>query len=445
MASDELRTLPAWISIYRASAAQARDDVTGTAAHARHALELAGPEDHLAIAGAAGFLGLSAWGAGDLETAVETFSETVRSLHAAGHIADELGSTVVLAQMWMIRGQPRMARRLYERALRTAQQDPGAASTILGDLHVGLSEVLLEQGDLEAAAHHLQTSKELGEGASFLENRHRWYVAMAGLRGAQGHHETAVELLDQAESKYLRGFFPDVRPIPAMRALIHIGQGLVDEAWDWASEHQVTAVTEPTYLNEFNLLTLARLLVATARSEGRSTEVRGMMPTLARLLEEAEAGGRVRSVVEILVTQALVLESLHNRVEALDSLARALTAGVPAGLLRPFLDAGEPLQSLLGEVGRRPATGEYVRALRAAGSAATVMLTTTDGPSQGTLSDRELEVLRLLATPLSGPEIARQLFVSINTLRTHTKRIFTKLDVNTRAAAVSRAADLGLL
>ena len=445
MASDELRTLPAWISIYRAAAAQARDDVTGTAAHARHALELAGPEDHLAIAGAAGFLGLSAWGAGDLETAVETYSETVRSLHAAGHIADELGSTVVHAQMWMIRGQPRMARRLYERALRTAQQDPGAASTTLGDLHVGYSEVLLEQSDLEAAAHHLQTSKELGEGASFLENRHRWYVAMAGLRGAQGHHETAVELLDQAESMYLRGFFPDVRPIPAMRALIHIGQGLVDEAWDWASEHQVTAVTEPTYLNEFNLLTLARLLVATARSEGKSTDVPGMMPTLVRLLEEAEAGGRVRSVVEILVTRALVLESLHNRVEALDSLARALTVGVPAGLLRPFLDAGEPLQSLLGEVGRRPATREYVQALRAAGSAATVILTTTDGPSQGTLSDRELEVLRLLATPLSGPEIARQLFVSINTLRTHTKRIFTKLDVNTRAAAVSRAADLGLL
>src|SRR4030095_3167163 len=183
--------LPAWISIYRGAAAQARDDVTGTAAHARHALELAGPEDHLAISGAAGFLGLSAWGAGDLETAVETYSQTVRSLHAAGHIADELGSTVVHAQMWMVRGQPRMARRLYQRALRTARQDPDAASTILGDLHVGLSEVLLEQDDLEPAAHHLQTSKELGEGASFLENRHRWYVAMAGLRGGPGRHQNA--------------------------------------------------------------------------------------------------------------------------------------------------------------------------------------------------------------------------------------------------------------
>jgi LuxR family maltose regulon positive regulatory protein len=375
---------------------------------------------------------------------VETFSQTVRSLHAAGHIADELGSTMVHAQMWVIRGQPRTARRLFERALRTARQDPGAAATVVGDLHVGLSEVLLEQSDLEAAAHHLRTSKELGEGASFIENRHRWYVAMAGLRGAQGHYGTAVELLDQAESKYLRGFFPDVRPIPAMRTSVHLRQGNLDEAWDWANEHQVTAATEPTYLNEFDLLTLARLLVATAGSEERAPEVRGMLPILVRLLEGAEAGGRVRSVVEVLVAQALVLDSLHDRDEAMDSLARALPLGVPAGLMRPFLDAGEPLQRLLGEVGRRPATREHVQALRAAGSAARVILT-TDGPTQGTLSDRELEVLRLLATPLSGPEIARQMFVSINTLRTHTKRIFTKLDVNTRAAAVSRAADLGLL
>lgn len=86
-----------------------------------------------------------------------------------------------------------------------------------------------------------------------------------------------------------------------------------------------------------------------------------------------------------------------------------------------------------------------MRALRAAGTAATAMLSTTDGPSQRTLSDRELEVLRLLATTLSGPEIARQLFVSVNTLRTHTKRIFTKLDVTNRAAAVHRARELGLL
>ena len=86
-----------------------------------------------------------------------------------------------------------------------------------------------------------------------------------------------------------------------------------------------------------------------------------------------------------------------------------------------------------------------MRALRAAGTAAMVMLSTTDGPSQRTLSDRELEVLRLLATTLSGPEIARQLFVSVNTLRTHTKRIFTKLQVNSRREAVRHGKEQGLI
>jgi hypothetical protein len=100
----------------------------------------------------------------------------------------------------------------------------------------------------------------------------------------------------------------------------------VDKAWDWASEHQVTAVTEPIYLNEFNLLTLARLLVATARSEGKSTEVRGMISTLVRLLEEAEAGGRVRSVVGMRRELHAVRESLHRSGEWLDVYGYAMLA-----------------------------------------------------------------------------------------------------------------------
>ena len=442
--NEELRTLPSWISIYRAAAAQARDDVATTAQHAQRALELAGPDDHLARAGAAGFLALSTWASGHLEPAVETFSVTVSSLHAAGAIPDELGCTVALANMWVARGRPSVAKRLYRRALETAEQDPSTL-TVVGDLHVGLSEVLREEGNLDGAARHLQTSKALGEGASLLENRHRWYVAMAGLRRAYGDLDAAIELLDQAEARYLRGFSPDVRPIPAMRAQVHLAQGLVDEAWNWAHEHQVTSTTEPAYLREFNLLTYARLVLASARVDGSSTAVEGISPMLGRLLANAESGGRGGSVLEILVVRSMALEALGNRAEALDALARAVVAGVPAGFVRLFLDEGEPLQSLLGDVGRRPGTTEHVRALRVADSAAQRAPTTVDGPDQTTLSDRELEVLRLLATTLSGPEIARQLFVSVNTLRSHTKHIFTKLDVNTRATAVSRAEDLGLL
>ena len=253
-------------------------------------------------------------------------------------------------------------------------------------------------------------------------------------------------LLDQAEARYLRGFSPDVRPIPAMRAQVHLAQGLVDEAWNWAHEHQVTSTTEPAYLKKNS--TCSRTHDWSWRRlalDGSSTAVEGISPMLGRLLPDAESCGRGGSVLEILVVRSMALEALGNRAEALDALARAVVAGVPAGFVRLFLDEGEPLQSLLGDVGRRPGTTEHVRALRVADSAAQRAPTTVDGPDQTTLSDRELEVLRLLATTLSGPEIARQLFVSVNTLRSHTKHIFTKLDVNTRATAVSRAEDLGLL
>lgn len=352
---EELRTLPATIAIFRASAAQARGDTAATTEHARRALAAIGPEDHMARAGASGFLGLAAWARGDLDEAVATFTDAVRSMAAAGDVADELGSTVVLGNLWVARGRPEEARRLLERALAKAERHPGAALATHGDLHVGLADVLVDLGELDAAQEHLTTAETLGESASLLENRHRWYVAAARLHEARGDLDRAVELLDQAEALHVPGFFPEVRPIPALRARIRIRQGRLDDARDWATEHGVQRVAEPSYLERYDQDTLA-------------------------LLEQAEAAA-----------------------------ARGAPARGPAhaaygkGLVDNALGAGEEL------------------------------------------SDRELEVLRLLATALSGPEIADQLYVSVNTLRTHTKHIFTKLGVNTRRAAVQRASDLGLL
>jgi len=456
--NEELRTLPATMAAYRAAVAQARGDLDGTVAHARRTLELAGPDDHLARGAAAGFLGLAAWAAGDPGTAVDTFGTAVASLHAAGNVADELGGTVALAGMWLTRGRPAEARRLYERALAVAEGHQGTvlsntvlSNTVLsttGDLHAGLADMLREQGDLDAAANHLQVARELGDRASLLENRHRWYTATAGLLQARGDLDGAVRMLDDAEQLYLPGFFPDVRPIPALRARVRIAQGRLEDAWDWAREHQVTAAGPPAFLAEFNQLTLARLLIGQYRADRDQNVIEQARALLDRVADAAQAAGRAGSLVEARLVRALARHAAGDTDAAIPDLAAALADGVPAGYVRLFLDEGPPMEELLRAAGSRPETAGYAALLlraaardQAAGAAIAAVAPSGD---EG-LSDRELEVLRLLATELTGPEIARHLFVSVNTLRTHTKHIFTKLDVNTRRAAVHRATELGLL
>ena len=192
----------------------------------------------------------------------------------------------------------------------------------------------------------------------------------------------------------------------------------------------MSAGDEPSYLTEFNQLTLVRLLLA-------QVAIEDAVAVLERLRPAADGTGRGGSVVEITILRALAHQAEGEHDQALAELGRALADAVPAGYVRVFLDEGRPMEQLLRAAAGRPECAEHVRALRGT--------TTEEAASREGLSARELEVLRLLATGLSGPEISQQLFVSLNTLRTHTKHIFSKLDVNTRQAAVRRATELGLL
>ena len=442
--SEEVRTLPATIAIHRAALAQARGDVAGTAEHARRALDLAGPGDHLARGGAAGFLGLAAWSAGDVSSALSTFTQAVASLHAAGNLVDELSSTVVLADMWLAAGRPSKARQLYQRVMRlaAAQGEPTPQGT--ADLHVGLSEIDREVGDLLSAKGHLETAAAFGERASTPHNRYRWFVAMGRVADAEGDPDRAVTLLDQAERLYLRGVLPEVRPIAAMKARIWITQGLLADAAGWARDRGVSATDDVGHLSEFDHLTLVRLHIARHRAHPDARAIDQAAGLLDRLLDAAETSDRAGSLVEIRMLQALAHDAQGDRPRAREALGRALAeAPEPDGYARLFLDEGARMTALLRDAEHHGVAGDHARRLLGFGAPESGH---SPAPSSaGPLTDRELQVLRLLDSELTGPQIARELYVSHNTLRTHTKHIFAKLEVTTRRAAVRRARERGLL
>ena len=441
---EEYRRLPAGIELYRAALALSRGDRPGTVRHARRVLDVAVADDHLSRAGAAGLMGLAFWASGDLEAGYSAYAECMAGLRRAGHIADTFGCAIALADIRIAQGRLGEAMHTYEQALQRAPEQDGLVLRGTADMHVGMSEIYRERGDLPAATQQLLRSEELGEHIGLPQNRYRWRVAMARIREAEGDLGAALDLLNEAERLYVGDYFPNVRPVPALRARAWIARGSLGEALGWAREQGLSAADDLSYLREFEHITLARVLLAQYRSERAERSVQDATRLLERLLLAAEEGGRTGRVIEILVLRALADQLLGDVPAALAALDRAMMLAEPEGYVRVFADEGAPMISLLRAAAKQRIRPHYAGRLLAA----------TSGAGPGTpirqalidpLSERELDVLRLLATELDGPAIARQLSVSLNTMRTHTKNIYAKLAVTSRRAAVRRAAELGLL
>jgi LuxR family maltose regulon positive regulatory protein len=440
----EFQRLPGVIEMYRAALALVHGDAPATIGHAQRAIDRAAADDHLTRAGASALMGLALWGAGDLEAAHRAYSVCVEGMQRVGYIADVLGCSITLADIRITQGRLREALETYKQALRLAATRDGTVLRGTADMYVGMSQIARERNDLAAAAGHLRHAEELGEHTWLPQNPYRWRVAMAQIREAEGDLDGALELLDAAQRVYMGDFSPNVRPIPALRARMLAAQGRVSEALAWSRDQRLSAADELSYLREFEHVTLARVLLAQSRTQPSENSLQEVARLLERLLEAAEAGERTGTVIEVLVLQALTGHARGNVPGALAALERALTLAEPEGYVRLFASEGPPMASLLRAAAKQGVAPSYVHRLLAA------VKRSEDRPPlrQGLiepLSERELEVLRLLASDLDGPDIARELTVSLNTVRTHTKSIYAKLGVNNRRAAVRRAGELNLL
>jgi len=447
------RRLPGAIAIARAGLALGQGDVPGTVAYAQQALTLAPADDPLTRGAAAGFLGLAAWRRGDLDAAHQMFATGMASLHQAGNIADTINGATTLAAIRIAQGRLRAAMQTYERGLQLATEQGGSALRGTADLHVGMSEIACERNELPAAMQHLLHSQQLGEHTGFPHYRYRWRVAMARLQEALGDLDAALDLLDEAAQLYVHDFSPHLRPIAALKTRVWLAQGRLDEAGEWVHTQGVSVEDALSYEHAFVHITLARVLLARSTGEGADRSVRDAIGLLERLLHAADAGHWTQRSIEILVLLSLAHQAHGDLPAALAALSCALTLAEPEGYARVFVDEGAPMLTLLCEVARHGIRPDYTSNLLAAfpnsGSQAPLQEPRPAAHSlqsfEESLSQRELAVLRLFATELSGPEIARELMVALSTVRTYTKSIYSKLDVNNRRAAVKRATELGLL
>jgi LuxR family transcriptional regulator, maltose regulon positive regulatory protein len=381
------------------------------------------------------------------------YSDGMAHLHKVGFISDVVGGSVVQADIRIIQGRLREAMSIYERGLQLATKQGEPALRGAADMHVGMSDLYCEHNDLDTAEQHLLKSKELGELNGLPKNPYRWRVAMARIQGVQGDLDGALDLLDEAEPLYVGDFAPNVRPIQALKARVWIKQGELEKALAWARTQKLSIDEEPNYLREFEKITFARLLLSQYQSDHIDRLLRDAIGYLEGLLKAAEEGGRTNSVIEILILLALAHRLQEDMPAALSSLERALKLAEPEGYIRIFVDEGAAMEKLLRKAVTSKSTPDYVAKLLSAFEAERKGSGEETPPSAApvssslieALSQRELDILRLFKTELSGPEIAQELVIALSTVRTHTKSIYSKLNVNSRRAAVKKAIELGLI
>jgi LuxR family maltose regulon positive regulatory protein len=339
----------------------------------------------------------------------------------------------------------REALRLAEEYERSGHSRLPAVSSAL----ILLSRILYQWNDLPAALDYARQALALARQWGQMDSLVGGYISLIMIQIASREFDTAFESIQEMKRLYnTPGSFPK-RPV-ALEALCRLAMNDVPGAAQRAAE------LVPHMDEGWRMTSLIPVYLAQFR-QGSRTSLDDILSYLSRSLQTAEAAGSRIVMAQTLVWQAMALQALGRVEEACPTLTRALSIAEPDGYVRVFIDEGAPMGELLtkvladqrtrrDEASRRMA--DYVsRLLSALAGKMPVERTAAPFPSAlvEPLSEREMEVLRLLASPLSTPEIARELVVSANTVRSHVKSIYAKLNTHGRIEALQRARELGLL
>jgi LuxR family maltose regulon positive regulatory protein len=210
---------------------------------------------------------------------------------------------------------------------------------------------------LELAGQYLLKSEELVEQTALTQ--YRLCLAQARIDDAKGNFDDAIEQLNEAERLYIRNPLPDIRPIPALKARIWIKQEKLTESLQWVHQNNLSSKDDLSYLREFEHMTLVRVLFLHYKKNKDESFIHQATELLELLRKAAEDGGRMGSVIEILVLQSLAHEALGNSESALTLLERALGIAEPEGYVRIFVDEGTPMARLLSEAAAHGIMPDY--------------------------------------------------------------------------------------
>jgi LuxR family maltose regulon positive regulatory protein len=445
--------LRAWVSVFQGHIPRAAE-------WSRQALEQLPKGDSFLRSIALMNLGLSYLAEGDLAAGSQALEDVARACQETGNTMIAVMVLCMLAEQCMKRAQLHEAKEIYQQALDVATDGQGRLLPIAGEALMGLGELARRWNDLEAAVRYVTEGIELAGQWSKVGTLDG-YLTLVRLGQAKGDFKGAAEALQTAREVAIQfdATELDDHVVALQQAWLWIDQGNFDAVERWAEErglHQemdAPASAESDayvdyHLRKYEHLVLVRLCLAQGRPEDA-------LALLDPLVERLERRGRRDLTIQALALKALALEAQGQVYLALSTLEQALTLAEPGGDICAFADEGPPMARLLSKILAQPHGGHgisstYIHKLVAAfdeahpGAPAGVPPPARQ-PLVDPLTERELEVLRLLATGMSNPEIADGLVIAVSTVRSHLKNIYSKLDVHKRWDAVQRGQELGLL
>lgn len=419
---DKTRNFVGRIATARSVLALTRYDVESMLTQSQRALDYLDASSLSSRANAYWTLGFASFLQGKRTAARAAYQEAIALGERSGDIFATLLATLGLGDVQQADTQLHAAAETYRKVLQMAGDQP---LTIVNEAYLGMARLLYEWNDLAAAEQYATQALNLAR--QYDQRIDRFIVCellLARLQIAKGNPDQAEEMLAQlVQSAQQRNFVLRLPDIIEMRVFALLQQKRVDEAAQLAQSHNLP-------------ISQARVLLSQGESQAA-------LALLEPLHQQATAKELADDMLRITVLQALAYHRLGDDEQAVIQLTQAVTLAQPGGYVRLFIDEGLPMAELLKQLAQRETAPLYVRKLLAS------FPDSAFRPSQSELieplSERESEVLQLLATGHSDQEIANRLLVSLNTVRYHTKNLYGKLGVNKRTQAVAKAQELKLL